>query len=134
MDAVGVAQEGVDRRLVERHPVSHRVTQAVGHDVGEVGEPADDVRVGEAALVLERLRQVPVKEVDRGLDPGTLKLVPMLTAGSLGGTLQTGRVLEFPKSVGDQNRKLCSLYLSLMDRMGVKLDRFGDATTRLTQL
>ena len=35
---------------------------------------------------------------------------------------------------GDDNRKLCSLYLSLMDRMGVKLDRFGDATTRLAGL
>ena len=28
---------------------------------------------------------------------------------------------------GDDNRKLCSLYLSIMDRMGVKLDHFGDA-------
>ena len=35
---------------------------------------------------------------------------------------------------GDENRKLCSLYLSLMDRMGVKLDRFGDADTRLAGL
>ena len=35
---------------------------------------------------------------------------------------------------GDDNRKLCSLYLSLMDRMGVKLDRFGDADTRLAGL
>ena len=32
------------------------------------------------------------------------------------------------------NRKLCSLYLSLMDRMGVKLDRFGDADERLAGL
>ena len=32
------------------------------------------------------------------------------------------------------NRKVCSLHLSLMDRMGVKLDGFGDATTRLTEL
>ncbi len=30
-------------------------------------------------------------------------------------------------SRGDDNRKLCSLYLSLMDRMGVTLDHFGDA-------
>jgi hypothetical protein len=29
---------------------------------------------------------------------------------------------------------MCSLHLSLMDRMGVKLDGFGDATTRLTEL
>ncbi len=35
---------------------------------------------------------------------------------------------------GDDNRKLCSLYLSIMDRMGVKLDRFGDADTRLAGL
>ncbi len=32
---------------------------------------------------------------------------------------------------GDENRKACSLHLTLMDRMGVKVDRFGDATTRL---
>jgi hypothetical protein len=32
---------------------------------------------------------------------------------------------------GDENRKLCSLYLSIMDRMGLKLDRFGDADQRL---
>jgi len=56
--------------------------------------------------------------------------VPLLTAGGLGGTLATGRVLDYTDK-GDDNRKLCSLYLSLMDRMGVKLDRFGDADTRL---
>jgi len=28
---------------------------------------------------------------------------------------------------------LCSLYLSIMDRMGVTLDRFGDADTRLAE-
>ena len=35
---------------------------------------------------------------------------------------------------GDDNRKVCSLYLSLMDRMGVKLERFGDAETHLARL
>jgi hypothetical protein len=59
--------------------------------------------------------------------------VPLLMAGGLGGTLTTGRVLDYSKQ-GDDNRKLCSLYLSLMDRMDVKLDRFGDATTRLAEL
>jgi hypothetical protein len=59
--------------------------------------------------------------------------VPLLTAGSLGGTLETGRSLDYTEA-GDENRKLCSLYLSLMDRMGVKLDRFGDAATRLANI
>ena len=49
-----------------------------------------------------------------------------MLAGGLGGTLKTGRTLDYLKA-GDENRKMCSLYLSLMDRMGVKLDRFGDA-------
>ncbi|MCX6368714.1 MAG: DUF1552 domain-containing protein [Armatimonadetes bacterium] len=56
--------------------------------------------------------------------------LPILTVGGMGGTLKTGRVLNF-RDKGDENRKVCSLYLSLMDNMGVKLDRFGDATTRL---
>ena len=37
---------------------------------GVVGEPVDDLRVGEAAAVLQRLRQVPVEQVDQRLDAG----------------------------------------------------------------
>ncbi|MGV3723450.1 MAG: DUF1552 domain-containing protein [Actinomycetota bacterium] len=59
--------------------------------------------------------------------------LPVLTVGNMGGALKTGRVLDY-KSKGDDNRKLCSLYLSLMDRMGVKLEKFGDANTRLAEL
>ncbi|MBI2688344.1 MAG: DUF1552 domain-containing protein [Acidobacteria bacterium] len=59
--------------------------------------------------------------------------LPLVLAGGLGGTLKTGRSLNYLKA-GDENRKLCNLYLSLMDRMGVKLDRFGDAEQRLTDL
>ena len=59
--------------------------------------------------------------------------VPVLLAGGLGGTLETGRVLDFTGR-GDEDRKLCSLYLSLMDRMAASLDHFGDADTRLAGL
>jgi hypothetical protein len=51
----------------------------------------------------------------------------------LGGTLQTGRTLNY-LSEGEDKRKMCSLYLSLMDRFGVKLDKFGDADTRLEKI
>ncbi len=53
--------------------------------------------------------------------------VPVLLAGGLGGTLETGRVLVTDR--GDENRKLCSLYLSVMDRAGVKLDRLAMVPT-----
>lgn len=59
--------------------------------------------------------------------------LPVVLVGGLGGTLQTGRALDYLRD-GDDNRKLCSLYLSIMDRMGVKLDRFGDSDTRLARL
>ena len=59
--------------------------------------------------------------------------LPLLTVGGLAGTLKTGRVLNYLDK-GDENRKVCSLYLSLMDRMGVTLPRFGDAETRLAGL
>ncbi len=58
------------------------------------------------------------------------KKIPVVTAGSLGGALQTGRSLDY-LNAGDSNRKLCSLYLGLMDRMDVQLDHFGDADSRL---
>ncbi len=59
--------------------------------------------------------------------------LPVVLAGGLGGTLKTGRSLSY---LGEpaENRKMCSLYLSLMDRMGVKLDHFGDADSRLARI
>jgi hypothetical protein len=59
--------------------------------------------------------------------------LPLVLAGGLGGALPTGHTLDYVEA-GDENRKLCSLYLSLMDRMGVKIEKFGDAETRLQRL
>ncbi|MGH9309722.1 MAG: DUF1552 domain-containing protein [Vicinamibacterales bacterium] len=59
--------------------------------------------------------------------------LPILLTGKGGGTIRPGRVLDYLDK-GDENRKACSLHLSLMDRMGVTLERFGDATTRLQEL
>jgi hypothetical protein len=46
--------------------------------------------------------------------------VPLFTVGGLGGTAN--------------DRKLCSLYLSLMHRMGLPTDQFGDAAAPLADL
>lgn len=59
--------------------------------------------------------------------------LPLVLAGGLGGTLKTGRALNYLKDSED-NRKMCSLYLSLMDRFGIKLNEFGDSQTRLERL
>jgi len=59
--------------------------------------------------------------------------LPVLLAGSLGGTIATGRVLDYSGRSNEQ-RKLCSLYLSLLRQMGVKAEKFGDAATALAGL
>lgn len=61
------------------------------------------------------------------------KKVPIVTAGGMGGALKTGRVLDYSDRSED-DKKLCSLYLSLMDKMDVKLDHFGDADHRLAEI
>ncbi len=54
--------------------------------------------------------------------------LPVVLAGGGGGTIKGGRAHDLS---ADPNRKLCRLHLALMDRMGVRVDRFGDAENAL---
>jgi len=56
--------------------------------------------------------------------------VPLILAGGLQGQMPTGRVLDFGGRA-DEDRKLCSLYLSIMNKMGIDDTHFGDADTTL---
>ncbi len=66
-------------------------------------------------------------------DAHSAEQLPILLAGKLGGTLKPGQNLDYLEK-GDDNRRANSLYLSLMDRMGVQLDRFGDTAKRLAEI
>ena len=55
--------------------------------------------------------------------------IPTLLFGKGGGTIDPGRHVVCPT-----NTPICNLWLSLMDRMGVEAERFGDSTGRLTLL
>lgn len=57
--------------------------------------------------------------------------LPVITLGGAGGRLQGGRVLDYLDS---PNRKMCSLFLSLLDKAGVHLDAFGDSTEPLAEV
>lgn len=57
--------------------------------------------------------------------------VPLLLSGGLSGSLQTGRTLDYEKS---RERKLSSMYLSILDRLGAPLPQFGDANDLLAGL
>ena len=56
-------------------------------------------------------------------DPSNL---PILLAGRGGGTIDTGRHLRSGK-----NTPLCNLYLTMLSRLGVPTERFGDSTGEL---
>jgi hypothetical protein len=102
--------------------------------------------VAQFAYLLQRMKEV--REGDGSLldhsillctsslfdgDAHSANRLPVVLAGKGHGTLKTGRILDYLER-GDENRKICSLHLSLMDRLGVNLDRFGDASTRLVDL
>lgn len=57
--------------------------------------------------------------------------LPVVLLGKAGGQIETGRVLDYRQ---DPNRQMCRLYLSMMGKMGVHLDRFGDATAALAEV
>jgi hypothetical protein len=121
------------------HPTSHE-------DEGDAYERVTRFYVGQLAYLAGRLAAMPEGDstvLDHSCliflsnmwsgsrhDSGKL---PIVTVGGLGGTLETGRVLTYLDR-GDEKRKLCSLYLSLMGRMGVNAERFGDATEPLAGL
>jgi hypothetical protein len=57
--------------------------------------------------------------------------LPILMAGRGGGSINPGRHIKLDKA---KETPLCNVYLSMLDRMGVKKDRFGDSTGMLTEL
>jgi len=64
-----------------------------------------------------------------GLSDGNRHLhedLPTAILGKANGTIKPGRRVVFRRET-----PMCNLYLSMMDRMGVHMDHFGDATGRL---
>jgi hypothetical protein len=57
--------------------------------------------------------------------------LPVILLGRGGGKLETGRTLDY---LDKPNRKMCSLYLSLLDKFGVQQTTFGDSTERLSEI
>jgi hypothetical protein len=121
------------------HPTSHE-------DDSDAYERVTRYYVGQLAYLAGRLAEM--KEGDTTvLDNSCLmflsnmwsgsrhdsRKLPVLLVGGLGGTLTTGRVLDYVGRA-DEDRKLCGLHLALMNRMGVKAERFGDAAGQLAGL
>ncbi|MBI1839239.1 MAG: DUF1552 domain-containing protein [Verrucomicrobia bacterium] len=134
-DLSGLFYPFLDVRLAH-HPASHddqsdayeRVSRYYCGQLAYLASRLDAMREGDGS-VLDHSCLLFISNMWSGSKHDSSK-VPVLTAGGLGGALETGRVLDYAGK-GDDNRKLCGLYLSIMDRMGVKPGRFGDAEAPL---
>ncbi len=57
--------------------------------------------------------------------------LPVVMLGGAGGQIKGGQNVNY---LENSDRQMCRLYLSMMNKMGIKLDRFGDATERLAEI
>ena len=57
--------------------------------------------------------------------------LPVVLLGKGGGRIKSGRVLDY---LGKPNRRMCSLYLSLLEKAGLRLPSFGDSKEPLAEI
>ncbi len=57
--------------------------------------------------------------------------LPVVMLGGGGGRIKGGKVLDY---TGKSERQMCRLYLSMMDKMNVRLPQFGDAAKPLDEV
>ena len=57
--------------------------------------------------------------------------LPVIMLGNAGGQIKTGQTLNY---LDNENRQMCRLYLSMMNKMNVKIDSFGDANQALAEI
>ena len=108
-----------------------RVTTYYCSQLAYLGKKLDSMSEGDGT-VLDHSCLMFVNNMFSGSKHDSSK-VPLLTLGGLDGTLSTGRVMNFVDRP-ESEKKLCSLYLSLMNRMGATASQFGDATEPLNAL
>ena len=96
-----------------------RVNQFFTEQVAYIADRLDRVQEGDRTLLDNSMILFCSSMMTGGHDNNQL---PVVLLGRGGGRIQTGRVLDYS---GRPNRKMCSLYLSLLDKAGVRLDRFG---------
>ena len=118
------------------HPITHHQQEV--EKIAKVAK-INHYHVTQFAYLLEKLRSTP--DGDGSLLDHTIMMygtgmgdcnahdprsIPLLLAGGRSAQLKGGRHLRYPKET-----PLANLHLTLLDKLGVHLDRIGDSTGRL---
>jgi hypothetical protein len=102
-----------------------KVNQFFVEQVGYVARKMESIHEGERTLLDNSMLLFCSSMLTGGHDATNL---PVVLLGGAGGQIRGGRVLDF---LGKPNRKMCSLYLSMLDKCGIHLKEFGDSRERL---
>jgi hypothetical protein len=124
---------GVDYMI--HHLLSHadtpdwlKVNQFFLKQMAYIAEKLDAIQEGERSALDNSIIMLCSSMLTGSHDATKL---PVVILGGAGGKLQTGRVLDY---LDQDNRQMCSLFLSLMDKFEIHLDRFGDSAQRLAEV
>ncbi|MCA8994567.1 MAG: DUF1552 domain-containing protein [Planctomycetaceae bacterium] len=124
---------GVDYMI--HHLLSHtdsddwlKVNQFFLEQVAYIARRLDSIQEGERTALDNSMVMLCSSMISGHHDATKL---PVVMLGGGGGTIQGGQNLDY---LENSNRQMCRLYLSMMQKMGVKLDKFGDATEALPEI
>jgi Protein of unknown function (DUF1552) len=132
--SVEQAGHGIDYMI--HHLLSHsdgadwlKVNQFFMEQVAYLARKLDSIQEGSGTL-LDNTMLMHCSSMMAGAMHNNDQL-PVIVLGGAGGKLKGGRVLDFS---GKSDRQLCRLFLSMMDKMDVRLKSYGDATSRIEEV
>jgi hypothetical protein len=124
---------GVDYMI--HHLLSHsdskdwlKVNQFFLEQMAYIARKMEAIEEGEGTLLDNSMLMLCSSMIHGNHDANQL---PVVMLGGGGGRIQGGRNLDY---LGKPDRQMCRLYLSMMDKMGVRLDEFGDAKKPLSEI
>src|SRR5712671_2480264 len=124
---------GVDYMI--HHLLSHsdtadwlKVNQFFMEQIAYIGRKLDAIQEGPRTALDNTILLYCSSMLTGGHDASQL---PVVMLGGAGGRLKGGRVLDYKEK---PERQMCRLYLSMMDKMNVRLPKFGDATKGLEEI
>ena len=105
-----------------------KVNQFFLEQVAYIARKLDAIREGERTL-LDNTMLLFCSSMLTGNHDATQ--LPVLLLGRAGGRIKGGRALDYKEK---PERQMCRLYLSMMEKMNVRLAKFGDATKGLEEV
>ena len=105
-----------------------KVNQFFLEQLAYIARKMDSIQEGERTLLDNSMLMLCSSMLNGHHDATQL---PVVMVGGGGGQLKGGQNLDY---LEQSDRQMCRLYLSMMDKMGVRMDSFGDAIKPLDEV